>query len=252
MKNEKIISAWDAAQPDAAADARMRGAILERSRLAREAKEKKAAGPAGTTKRILLPIAACLTLLIAAAAIFGIAGGFGGKTYTVDLETGETVSFKKYPAASQSSLDFNFGFDVTSRDLTAEELQSLSPLLTSGYAAFRADTGELVRFEGEAGETKVILASPGVPVTDTVIDETPEESTVNGVPVSCGYCIANNGGKPVTVVSGEFRLGETTVYTERSAPGINGSAACEALAETILLFIETGAPDLSIVTILFP
>ena len=248
MKNEKIIAAWDAAQPDAAADARMRGAILERSRLAREAKEKKAAGPAGTTKRILLPIAACLTLMIAAAAIFGVAGGFGGKTYTVNLGTGETVSFKKTRAASTSSIDFSFGFDVTSRDLTAEELQSLSPLLTSGYAAFRADTGELVRFEGEAGETKVIMALPGIVTTDTVIDETPASSTVRGVPVRCGYCLANNGGKPVTLFSAEFHLGNVTVYAERGVPGTDGSAASEEFSQTVLAFIENGEPAFGAVT----
>ena len=94
----------------------------------------------------------------------------------------------------------------------------------------------------------MILAAPGIVVTDTIVDEYPATHEIAGVPVACGYCRANNGGKPVALFSGEFRLGEITVYTERAAPTADAEAACGALTDTILQFIQSGEPDFSAVT----
>ena len=197
-------------------------------------------------KRIWIPIAACLTLLIAVTAVFS-AGGFGIRNYTVKLENGDTLRYQK-TTTSASSLDFGYDYDMTTRELDTDELLKISPLLTSGFGTFRTDTGELVRFEGSADQTKVILAILGVPVTDTIIDETSGENKVRGVTVSSGYCIANNGGKPVALFSGEFQLASITVYAERGAGVADAKAACNELSNTILEFIENGEPLFSSVT----
>ena len=245
MKHEKMIGAWDTLTPDAQADARMRAAVLAYNGAARKEKQN---GTANTKvkRRVLAPLAACLTILIALGVLFGT-GVFGAKTYTATLATGETLSYKKTEVVSRS-LDFGFPYGVTSRDLTAEELTRLSSLLTEGFATFRADTGELVRFEGAAGQTKVILAAQGLPTTDTVVDETPSENVINGVAVNAGYSKANNGGKPVALFCGEFQLGDITVYAERGAPMAEAETACNELTETILGFIQNGAPEFSAVS----
>ena len=247
LKNEKLIKAWNAAEPDNAADARMRSAILDCSRSIRKEKEKNIMKTnTKRMKRVWIPIAACLTLLIAVTAILG-AGGFGIRNYTVKLENGDTISYRK-TNVSASSLNFGYDYGVTTRELTADELLKLSPLLTSGFGTFRTDTGALVRFEGSADKTKVIMAIQGVPVTDTIIDEAPGKNEVFGITVSSGYGIANNGGKPVALFSGEFQLGSTTVYTERGAAVADAKAASEELSNTILRLIENGEPLFSSVT----
>ena len=247
MKNEKIIKAWNAVEPDNAAGERMRSAILDCSRSIRKEKEKNIMKTnTNRMKRVWIPIAACLTLLIAVTAIFG-AGGFGVRNYTVKLENGDTISYKK-TITSASSLDFRYDYDVTTRELNTDEVLKISPLLTSGFGTFRTDTGALVRFEGAADQTKVIMAIQSVPVTDTIIDEAPEKNEVCGVTVSSGYGIANNGGKPVALFSGEFQLGSITVYTERGAAVADAKTASEELSNTILRFIENGEPLFSSVT----
>lgn len=245
MKNEKLAAAWDTLAPDAEADARMRSAVLAYNAKQKENEKRNITANTDVRKRVFAPLAACLTILIALGVLFGT-GVFGAKTYTATLETGETLSYKKTEVSSRS-LDFGFPYGVTQRDLTTEELTCLSPALTEGFAAFRADTGELVRFEGAVGQTKVILAAQGLPATDTIVDETPSKNVINGVAVNAGYCRANNGGKPVALFCGEFQLGDITVYVERAAPLADAQTACSELTQTILQFIQNGAPDLSAV-----
>lgn len=248
MKNEKLISAWNAAAPDAAAEERMRAAVMEANRAERAGTAQKPVKLfTGNAKKIWVPLAACLALAIALTAVFA-AGGFGGKKYTVTLGTGETVTYKKTPAGAVSGADIMLPYDVTSRDLTAGELSAVSPLLTSGFGTFRSTDGALVRFEGYAGDTKIVMAAPGVPLNDTVTDETPTKNEIGGVPVLSGYCIANNGGKPVTIFSGEFTVGEITVYAERTAKGEQAQSACSELTDLILQFIDNGEPTFAAVT----
>ena len=241
LKNERIIRAWNAAEPDAAADGRMRSAILGYDR-----RRERGGTGSGRYMRVLIPVAACLTLLIAAAAV--LTGGFGMRRYTAALENGGRLSFARAASASSRSLDIGYDFAVTDRELDAEELKKLSPRLTSGFATFRADTGELIRFEGRAGETKVVMAARGFPTTDTVVDEYPSENEIEGVKVLCGYAVANNAGRPVALFSGEFSLGETAIYVERASSLRDAGEACEELGGTIVAFITDGEPDFSAVT----
>ncbi len=245
MKNEKLKAAWDAAAPDAAGDDRMRSAVLAYGRALRQRKEQNEMKRKKNVK-IWVPAAACLALLLAVGVFFGT-HGFGAGRYTVTLEGGEKRTYTK-TAQSSHSLDFRYAFGVTSRDLTQKELQAVSPLLTAAFGTFRADTGELIRLEGNAGETRVIMTLPGLPVSDTVVDESPAKNTVRGVEVLCGYCRANNGGKPVSLFSAEFELGGVTVYLEYGAPEAEAQAACEQFSQTVQAFIENGPPALNNVT----
>lgn len=67
MKNEKMIRAWDKLEPSETADLRMRVGILEQNRRAREKRMLERGGRAKMKR--LLPIAACLALLIVAVGI---------------------------------------------------------------------------------------------------------------------------------------------------------------------------------------
>ena len=246
MKNNNLIRAWSGIGPDAAADERMKRAILAYNRSGAKEKERERM-KTQNRKKIWVPLAACMALLIAVGVFFG-AGGLGAGRYTVTLENGDAVTYKKMDVSS-SSLDFAYKFGVVTRDLTAAELKALSPLLTSGFGTFRTDTGELVRFEGKAGDTKVIMTLPGLCVTDTVVDEFPVKNEVGGTEVLSGYCRANNGGKPVALFTGQFQLGGVIVYAEHGAPFAEAKTAAETLSQTVAAFIANGAPAFSDVTL---
>lgn len=233
----------------------MRGAIRA---YGRSRKEKKTIM---SKKKILIPVAACLTLLIAATAIFA-AGGFGSKKYFVTLGSGDTVTYKKTGASTAASLNFGYDYAVETRELTAEELQAVSPLLTFGFGTFRTDTGALVRFEGAAGDTKIIMAVPGVCLTDAVIDSNPAVCEVKGVPVQTAYfkTAKNSKGITTSVFCGEFQLNGIRIHAElatRQYDNLNGGwyeigdedSVCAALSQQIYQFIENGEPAFSAVTL---
>ena len=245
MKNNKLIRAWSGIGPDAAADDRMKTAILACNRTGRVEKELQTMKKQNR-KKVFIPLAACMALLIAVGVFFG-AGGPGAK-YTATLENGDKITYTKMAASSQS-LDFGYKFGVATRDLTGEELQALSPQLTAGFGTFRTDTGELVRLEGSAGEVKVVMTLPGLCVTDTVVDEFPVKNEVGGVEVLSGYCRANNGGKPVAVFTAQFRLDGVIVYAEQGAPFAEAKTACEGLSQTVAAFIAGSAPAFTAVTL---
>lgn len=214
-----------------------------------------------TKKKIFIPIAACLTLLIAATAIFA-AGGFGGRKYTAQLRNGETITYKKNGSSMLSASAFAYDHAVETRELTAEELQAVSPLLTSGSGTFRADTGALVRFEGAAEDTKIIMAVPGVCLTDVVIDSDPAVCEVKGVPVQTAYfkTAKNSKGVTTSVFCGEFQLNEIRIYAELATRQYDNDTGgwreigdedrvCAALSQQIYRFIESGGPGFSAVTL---
>jgi hypothetical protein len=86
-------------------------------------------------------------------------------------------------------------------------------------------------------------------VTDTVVDEFPVKNEVGGTEVLSGYCKANNGGKPVALFTGQFRLGGVIVYAEHGAPFAEAKTAAEALSQTVAAFIANGEPAFSDVTL---
>ena len=69
MKNDRIIASWNKIEPGDSANERMLSAILERNRSVQAGKDR--GKYTAKTRKTLIPIAACLALLIAAAGIIG-------------------------------------------------------------------------------------------------------------------------------------------------------------------------------------
>ena len=69
MKNDRIIASWNKIEPSDSADERMLSAILERNRSVHSRKDK--VNGMSKAKKTLLPVAACLVMVIAVTGIVG-------------------------------------------------------------------------------------------------------------------------------------------------------------------------------------
>jgi hypothetical protein len=163
----------------------------------------------------LTPIAACLVLVIAVSVFFANnAGWFGSKVYAIELN-GETFNF--YKTGAVATRDISFGVDTNGRELTAGENGLLfGGIEVASYGSFNAQDQTLLHVEGKAGNTKIILTTQGVPVTDTVIQTDRNVSEINGVPVSAGYWITNknSNGEQNIIFLASYEQDGVTVYTE--------------------------------------
>jgi hypothetical protein len=249
MKNERYIQSVNRIEPGEMAQERMLGRILE----AAHSNQPKIRKVNYTTKTLnrkrLAPIAACFVLVVALVGVFGNnAGWFGSKTYTADTG-GAKISFHK---ASQPGIaELYFDFNVTSRDLTVDEIRTVfGDMSATAYATFNAENHSFVRLEGKIGDTKVIVAAPGAPVADTVIEGNESVSDVEGVPVTAGYFItkANSQGNKTIIYFASFTLGNATMYVELGGDESNSDAFRDEIASVIKQLIENGAPNLSVVT----
>ena len=197
----------------------------------------------------LAPKAACFVLVIALFAVVGNnAGWFDSNVYTVELGSG-TISFYKADVSGIASLDF--GVDVTSRVLTAEENRILfGDLSATSYGMFNSENEALLHVEGKTGATKVIFAAPGTPVTDTIIDADKEVSEISGVPISAGYFItkANSQGIKDIIYFASFSLGDASVYVELGGEEANSEHFQNEIASIIEKLIQNGTPDISLIT----
>ena len=90
MKNDRIIASWNKIEPDEPADQRMLSAILERNRSVQNGKDK--ANHMSKTVRILIPAAACMALLIAAAGIMGAKMNWFGNKPDAGAGSKDTVA----------------------------------------------------------------------------------------------------------------------------------------------------------------
>ena len=200
------------------------------------------------TMKRLIPVVACLAVLIAAA---GIAGGrfgwFGAKDYTVKLSNGDTIV---YHSGSTGDTSFVAEYPVASRELTNAELDALFPTIAESKSAvgtFRDETGELLRIEGTIGNASVIFAQDGFPVNDVVIAGEEIASSVAGIPVTTGYCITNpnSRGDQLAIFFGSFKIGNTNAYVECSGEKKEANEISKMTADLILQMIENGEPDFS-------
>ena len=92
MKNDRIIASWDKIEPSDSANERMLTAILERNRSVRNGKDK--VNYMSKTKKTLIPVVACLAILIAVTGIIGgNLGWFGSKGYTARLANGDSIAY---------------------------------------------------------------------------------------------------------------------------------------------------------------
>jgi hypothetical protein len=256
MKNERIIDAWNKIGPDGGAAARMLGAILAYNHSVRA--EKRGAHPEyrGPGRKRAIPIAVCLVAVLALTAAFGSnAGWFDRRVHTADLGNGNVLNFYKTDALGATGMDLG---DVTSRELTTAENQILfGELPVTSYATFSATNKTLMRVEGNieiktgnAGSAKVILAAPGIPVTDTSIDADREISEVNGVPVSAGYFVTdtNSRGFSDMIYIASFAMDGVSAYLALGGAEAESEALRHVIAGMIEQLIRNGAPDLSAIT----
>ena len=233
-----------------------------------------------SAKRIILPMAAVLSLAVIAGVILTVGMG-GTKTYTlpvrdgtvtwqvdrktkelkelsVPLENGDTVTFSEGEASSAS---IHFDYEVVTRELTKQEAYAVSPLLTEATGTFRKDTGELVRLEGRCNETVVRMAVPGVAVTDTRLTDAPSVSSIEGTEVRTGFFLtpSDRSEKREPIFSGEFQVGDIGVYAELGADYrgaddgeqvmanyvTNDNLVATCLINVMQYLIETGEPNFS-------
>lgn len=195
--------------------------------------------------KIIVPIAACMAVIIAAAGVLG--GAFAGKTYKVSLDSGEEYVFRKTSVSSPST-DINL--PLKSRELTADEFAFVFPYAKDaeyGLCYFDDETGKPVRFEGKAGGIRIILAKEDTPLTDTVTDNNPSVTEIGGTPVSIGYFITqpNSRGVRNAVFCGTFKCGEYGVYVEGAGSETLADEISAAVAEFISNVIENGTADFS-------
>jgi len=249
MKNKRMIDSWNKIEPDSAADVRMLDAILARNRLGQFAKRKAFTMNKAFNWKRLAPVAACLVMIIAVTAIFGNnAGWFGSKVYTAEL-SGGTLSFYKSDDVGVGSLDF--GFEATGRDLTSEENVILfGGLDVTSYGLFNPTNKTLLHVEGRTRNTKVILAAPGLPTADWIIEGNEETSEIKGLQVTAGYFItsANSQGVKNIIYYASFALNDVPMYVESGGNLEESDTWKSEIASVIDTLIQNGTPNLSAIT----
>ncbi|MDR3295931.1 MAG: hypothetical protein LBT26_08920 [Clostridiales Family XIII bacterium] len=249
MKNKRIVDSWDKIETDSAADERMLSAILARNHSGKYERNKVNTMNRTINWKRLAPIAACFVFVFALVGVFGNnAGWFGSKTYVANL-SGGTLSF--YNADMPGEGSFHFDFDVTSRDLTGDETKVLfGDLPATAYASFNAENHSFIRLEGKIGNTKIIIAAPDAPITDTIIESNENVSEVGGVPVTAGYFItkANSQGVKTIIYFASWNLGDVTEYVEFGGDETDNEALSSELASIIEQLIQNGEPNLSQIT----
>ena len=249
MRNKQIVDSWNKIEPDSAADARMLKAILARNHSGKSEKRKVSFMNKALNLKRLAPVAACLVMVLAVTAIFGNnAGWFGGKPYTAELGGG-TLNFYKSGSPGVGNLDL--GVDVTSRELTAEEINVLfGDLGVTSHGIFRTSDNTLLLVEGRTGNTKVILAAHGVPVTDTPIETDRKVSEVNGVQVTAGYFIthANSQGIKNIIYLASFDMSGVQVYVECGGNEDMGEEWKSEIVSVIDTLTKSTTLDLSAIT----
>ena len=162
---------------------------------------------------------------------------------------------------------------IVQRPISDEEWQALFPTLSGifdGFAIFKADTGEMLHFEGwvaseeryftnDAGVTmrvvggvgrlQVLASKSGLPVSDTVISGNESMTDINGVPVRTGYSISkpNSRGERTVVFFAEFTQNDATIFLSFSGDAKESKQVGEHLSEILYDMLSNGIPDLNAV-----
>ena len=251
MINKHIFfNLYNKIEPDSAADERMLTAILNRNYEAKTKKEGVNIMNKSFNWKRLAPIIACLVLALVLTGVIGNNANWFSTVYTEELDNGATLNFYKFDAPSSGSIAYDY--DVTSRYLTQEESLNLFGDLTdvSVYATFNTIDNSLVHVEGKIGETKVILAAPGLAMSDVIIEVDRKVSTINGVSVSAGYFITKPNSKGIKniIYLASFKLGETSVYLEIAGVESESDNLRNTISNVMMQLIDNRTLDLSHIT----
>ena len=188
-------------------------------------------------------MAACFAVV----AVLGVGvfqtGLFGSKTDIATLENGTKIVYHKSKIAA-SSIDI--GVNVTTRQLTEEEIAILFPNLpATAHAVF--GNKELIGFEGNIGNTKMVISTTDTKLLDTDIIGIEETSTVNETSVIAGYFETdpNSVGEQNVIYYATFKLGDSTVYVENAGKKSESENVKNDLSIIIQELINNGVLDLS-------
>ena len=182
-------------------------------------------------------IAACFVAVTVLGVGLFQSGLFGSHTDIATLNNGEKIVFVKSDNVGGSlALDV----DVTTKPLTEDETLALfSDLPVTANAIFLnsdIDAGgsqELIGFEGQVGNVKVIISTSDVQLLDTVIVGTEKVSEINGITIVAGYYYAT------------FEIGDCKVYLENGGMKDDSETIKNQLAEVIQKLTENGNLDLT-------
>lgn len=133
-------------------------------------------------------VAACF----AAVVILGVgvfqSGLFGNRTDIATLNNGDRIIFVKSDNVGGS---LALAVDATTKPLTENEAEALFPGLPVTAHAVFSDNKELIGFEGNIGNAKMVISTTDIPLLDTEIVGIEEISTVNGTSVIAGYFVTD-------------------------------------------------------------
>lgn len=196
-------------------------------------------------------IAACFVAVTVLGVGLFQSGLFGSHTDIATLNNGEKIVFVKSDNIGGSlALDV----DVTTKPLTEDETLALfSDLPVTANAIFLnsdIDAGgsqELIGFEGQVGNVKVIISTSDVQLLDTVIVGTEKVSEINGITIVAGYFVTdpNSRGEQNAIYYATFEIGDCKVYLENGGMKDDSETIKNQLAEVIQKLTENGNLDLT-------
>ena len=191
-------------------------------------------------------IAACFVAVTVLGVGLFQSGLFGSHTDIATLNNGEKIVFVKSDNVGGSlALDV----DVTTKPLTEDETLALfSDLPVTANAIFLnsdIDAGgsqELIGFEGQVGNVKVIISTSDVQLLDTVIVGTEKVSEINGITIVAGYFVTdpNSRGEQNAIYYATFEIGDCKVYLENGGMKDDSETIKNQLAEVIQKLTENG------------
>ena len=196
-------------------------------------------------------LAACFTAAIVLSAVLSLSGIFPARTDVATLSNGEMIVFVKSDHAGNS---MTLDLDVIIRPLTEAEAEVLFPgLSVTAIALFQnsgADTGaaeELLGFEGQIGNIKMIISTSGVQLIDTEIAGAEKNTEINGTDVTAGYFVTdpNSRGEQNAIYYASFEMGGCIVYLENAGTKDDSETTKMELAEVIQELTENGELDLT-------
>lgn len=187
-------------------------------------------------------IAACFALV----AVIGVGvfqfGLFGGNEQIATLDNGSKINFVK---SDGGAAQFDIAFEISTRDLTEDELANLfGDLPVTGYALFNNEDDSILGIEGKYGDMKLLVSASGVNISDLVIEGEEAASDVNGVSVNAGYFTS---GKAV-IYYATFELSESTVYIENAGKKDESETVRSDIADAIQKIIALEKINLSSIT----
>lgn len=187
-------------------------------------------------------VAACFAAIILLGVGIFQSGLLGNGADIATLENGAEIVYHNSRFFA-SSIDI--GVSVTTRQLTEDEIAILFPNLpVTAYAVF--GDSELIGFEGNIGNVKMVISTTDIQLLDTEIVGTREPSMVNGTSVIAKYFETdrNSTGERNIIYCATFRLGDSVIYVENAGAKAEREAVKNELSAIIQALIDHGTLNL--------